>query len=160
MGGDCPLVGLACDERRERRPGAGSAKGIQSPFGQVGDARGEADAQDMRQRKHVVADATAIGVMGGDAEVCLMVEQAVDDVRRLAGAGDRRGVERRVAVGYVRVEQRRRLAAVWALNAPTASPRPAVGKCWPSELDTSAAPNRAASGWLCWALASMPSAGR
>ena len=39
----------------------------------------------MGQKKDVIADAAVVAVMHGDAEVCLIVEQPVDDVGGLAG---------------------------------------------------------------------------
>ena len=95
--GDQLLVDGAGDERRERRPGRGRAEGIEPALGQVRDARREPEAEQMREREDVVADPAAVGVVDGDAEVRLVVEQAVDDVRGLAGGRDRHGVVGRVA---------------------------------------------------------------
>jgi hypothetical protein len=94
--------GLPAMNDAKRWPGAGRTKGVWPAFGEVGDAWGEADAQHMRQREHMIAGSAAVRVVGGDADVCLVVEQSADDVRRLAGAGDRRGVEWRMAVRDVR----------------------------------------------------------
>jgi hypothetical protein len=109
MRGDDLLVGPAGVERRERRPGVGRPKGIQPPVSQVGDARGETDPKQVGKPENMIADATTISVVGSDAEISLVVEQPVDDMSRLAGSGNRRGIERRMAVGDVRVEQRCRL---------------------------------------------------
>jgi hypothetical protein len=59
------------------------------------------------EREDVVADAAAVGVVDGAGEVGLVVEQAVDDVRRLAGGRDGDGVERRVAGRDVGVDVNR-----------------------------------------------------
>ena len=53
--------------------------------------------EEMREPEHLVADATAVGVMDGAGEVRLMVEQAVDDAGGLAGGRDDHGVERRMS---------------------------------------------------------------
>lgn len=66
----------------------------------------------MGEREDVVADPAAVGVVGRDGEIGLVVEQTVDDVRRLAGGRDGCDVEGRVPRGVVRVEQRRRVVAV------------------------------------------------
>ena len=52
--------------------------------GKVGDARGEAESEQVRQGKYVVAHPASVRVMDGDVEVRLMVKQAVDDVSRFA----------------------------------------------------------------------------
>lgn len=70
----------------------------------------------MGEREDVVADAAAVGVVGGDAEVGLVVKQAVDDVCRLAGRRDCGDMVGRVPGGMVRVEQRRRVVAVARVN--------------------------------------------
>ena len=88
------------------------AEGIKLAVGQVRDARSELDPQQMRQGKHMVADPAAVGVMHGDAQVRLMVQQAINDVRRLTRGGDRDGVVWRVPGRDVGVEQRGRLTPV------------------------------------------------
>jgi hypothetical protein len=83
------------------------AEGVEPALGQVGDARREPEAEEMREPEHLVADAAAVGVMDGADEVRLMVEQAVDDVGGLAGRRDGHGMERRMPGRDVRVEKRR-----------------------------------------------------
>ena|SRR5215472_10521513 len=75
------------DKRRERRPGARRVEGIEPSLGEVRNARGELEAEQMGECEDMVADPSAVGVMGGDGEIGLVVEQAIDDVRRLAGSG-------------------------------------------------------------------------
>ena len=93
------FVGSSGDERRQRRPGRGRTEGVELAVGEVGDARGEAEAQEMRQGEHVVTHPAAVRVMDSYAEVRLVVEQAVDDVSRLA-----RGRNRSVWYGACRDE--------------------------------------------------------
>ena len=86
----------------------------------------------------------------GDVEIGVVVEEPVDDVRRLArGRRQKLGVERRVATGEVGVEGDDGLRPCCALTAPTASPGPPTGKCCPSELEIAPEPKNAASGCLC-----------
>ena len=80
------------DEWRERRPSAWRVEGIEPSLGKVRNARGELEAEQMGEREDMVADPSAVSVMDGDGEIGLVVEQAVDDVRRLAGRRDRDGV--------------------------------------------------------------------
>jgi hypothetical protein len=68
----------ASDEGREHWPRAGQPEGVEPAVGQVGDAWGEPEAEQMRQGEGVIADAAAVGVMGGNAQICLVIEQAVN----------------------------------------------------------------------------------
>ena len=64
VGRDQLFVDAPGDERREHRPSAGRPEGVEPALGQVGDARGEIEAEQIRQGEVVIADAAAIGVMG------------------------------------------------------------------------------------------------
>ncbi len=70
-----------------------------------GDARSEAEAEQMHQAKDVVGHAAAIGVVSGWSEIGLMIEQAVDNVRCFAVGRDHLGVKRRVTIGDVAVDR-------------------------------------------------------
>jgi hypothetical protein len=85
VGRDQLFVGAPANERREHRPCAGWSQGIEAALGQVGDARGKVETGEIGQGEVVIADTAAIGVMGEDAQVGLMIEQAVDDIGGLAG---------------------------------------------------------------------------
>src|SRR4051812_50223424 len=98
---------MAGNERREGGPSRGRTGSIEPALGEVGDARGEPEAEEMREPEHMVGHPTPIRVMGDDAEVRLVVEQAVDDVDGLAGGRDRRGGGGRVAGRGGGVEERR-----------------------------------------------------
>ena len=60
----------------------------------------------------MVADTAAIGVMHGDAEVRLVIQKAINDVRRLAGGRDRDGVVWCLPGRDLGLGQRGRLAPV------------------------------------------------
>ena len=75
---------------------ASSSSAVVLTVGQVRDARSELDPQQMRQGEHMIADPAAVGVMHGDAEVRLVIQQAINDVRRLTRGRDRDGVVWRV----------------------------------------------------------------
>ena len=55
----------------------GHAKGVEAPLCQVGNARGEIEAEQICQGEVVIADAAAIGVMSSDAQVGLVVEPSM-----------------------------------------------------------------------------------
>src|SRR3546814_3962712 len=70
------------------------------------DAGGEPEAAQMSPTKHVVGHPAGVGVVLLDGKACLMVQQAVQDARRLAGrGGDHLGVERTVLVGDMGIER-------------------------------------------------------
>src|SRR3546814_9622273 len=77
------------------------------------DAGGEPEAAQMSPTKHVVGHPAGVGVVLLDGKACLMVQQAVQDVRRLAGrGGDHLGVERTVLVGDMGIERHAGLVTV------------------------------------------------
>ena len=106
MGRDQLFVDAPGDERFEHRPSACWSKGVEAPLCQVGNARGEIEAEQICQGEVVIADGAAIGVVGRDAQVGFVVEQAVDDIGGFAGGRDRDRVVRRLARRQVRVEKR------------------------------------------------------
>ena len=113
MGADVLHVDAAADPSGERRVGLGVAVDIQTLVGQIADARRETEAQQMHQREHLVGEAGRVGVVLLDAQVRLVVEQAVQHVGRVAHGGiDDLGMERRVLVGEVGVKRYARLLAV------------------------------------------------
>ena len=105
MRGDQLLIDYPGDERCKRRPIACRAERIEPALGQVRNARREREAEEIRQCEDVIADAAAVGMVRCDAEVRLMIEQAVDHVRGLSGWWDRDRLERRLASCEMRVEQ-------------------------------------------------------
>src|SRR5205085_7688110 len=90
VGCDQLFVNAPGDKRFEHRPSACWSKGVEAPLCQVGNARGEIEAEQISQGEVVIADGAAIGVMSSDAQVGLVVEQAVDDIGGFAGRRVRR----------------------------------------------------------------------
>jgi len=121
---DVPDVDCAADHRSERgvRPGLSLffISLSEEPFvGQVADARGEAEAQQVHQSEHMVREAGRVGVVFFDPQIGFMVEQAVEDVGGIAHRGvDDFGVEGRVLVGDVGVELHAWLRAVPQVYLP------------------------------------------
>jgi hypothetical protein len=68
------------DERLERRPSVCRAESVEAPLREVGNARRKIKAKQIRQGEDVITDAAAVGVVGRDAQVGFVVEQAVDDI--------------------------------------------------------------------------------
>ena len=64
MGRNQLFIGAPADERLEHRPCAGRSQGVEASLGQVGNARGKIEANEIGQGEVVIADAAAIGVMG------------------------------------------------------------------------------------------------
>jgi hypothetical protein len=77
------------DEWLKHGPGIRRPEGVQTSPRQVGDARRKMEAEQIRQSEGMIADAAAIGVVGRDTQIGLVVEQAVDDMGGLSGRGDR-----------------------------------------------------------------------
>ena len=72
---------------------------------QVADARREPKAQEVHQAKDVIGKARRVGVVLLDAQVGLVVQQAIQHIGRVAHADiDHLGAERRVLVGDMGVE--------------------------------------------------------
>ncbi len=62
---------------------------MEPAVGEVRDARGEAEPEQVTEREHVIRDAAAVGVVDRDVEVAAVIQQSVDDMRGLAlGRGD------------------------------------------------------------------------
>jgi hypothetical protein len=116
MRGDEAFVGATGDEGRQRRPVRGRSEAIEPTLGEVGDTWREPESQQMGQGKDVITDAAAVGVMDGDTEVRLVIEQPVDDVGGLARGWDGDGMVRGVTRRNMRVEQRRHLAPVVGID--------------------------------------------
>lgn len=113
MAFDQALVDPAGDEGCDRRTGRLPREEMQPALADIGNARREAEAEQMAKREHMIGDAASIGVVIGDREIGGMMEEPVQDVRRLAGGGgDDLGVEGRIAVGDVGVEGDGRLRAL------------------------------------------------
>ena len=91
---------------------------IKAPLREVGNARRKMKAEQIRQREDMIADAAAVGVVGRDAQVSLLVEQSVDDISGFAGRRDRNRVVGSLAGREVRVENRGSSALVMSVDRP------------------------------------------
>ena len=65
MSPDQHLVDSARDERLQRWPSGGGAKRIKPTVMEIGNARREAKAQEVAERKHVVGNSATVGVVDG-----------------------------------------------------------------------------------------------
>lgn len=105
------------DKRGEdwRRKNAGKRE--QPPIFDIPQSRGKLEAQQVAKGEHVVGGAARIGVMLLDPKAALVVQQAIEDIRRLArGRGDDLGVIRAERIGNMGVERHARLVAVVSVH--------------------------------------------
>ena len=118
------------DGSRGARP---VAVGIIVAFvGQITDARGELESKWVKQCKDVVGEAGRIGVVLLDSELGFVVEEPVEHMSGVAHIGvDHLGVERRVLVGQMGIEQDARLAAVFGVSVACGFPMAAGAKALP-----------------------------
>ena len=94
------------------------AEAVEPPVLQVRNARRELEAEQGAEGEDMIGIAAAIGVVAADRDLALVIEQPVEHMQRLAGGRrDHLGVERRVAVGEVRVELEPGLIAVMGIEA-------------------------------------------
>lgn len=114
-------VERAADHRAQRRVILAVLHDVELGILQVADARREAETEQVHQREDVIGEAGRVGVVLLDAQVRLVVQQPVEHVGR-AGHADvhHLGVERRVLIGDVGVEQLSRFAAVLRVDVPGA----------------------------------------
>jgi hypothetical protein len=77
-------IELAADQRSERWMIALLARHIQPLIGEIADAGCEAESQQMAECKDVIREARRIGVVPLDPKVRFMVEQAIENMRRIA----------------------------------------------------------------------------
>ena len=101
------------DHGREQRVDAQARRQVQPTVLEVAHARREAIAEEGHEPEDVVGGTACVDRVLVDRQPGLVVEQAVEHVRRLTGGrGDHLGVERTVLVGDVGVERDARLVAV------------------------------------------------
>lgn len=121
-------VDVAADQAGDSRVLLRVAADIQALVGQITDARGEAETEQMHQAEHMVGEAGRVGVVFLDPQVGLVIQQAVQDVGGVAHRGvDDLDVERRVLVVDVGVELHARFLTVLQVHlcgelSPAASP--------------------------------------
>ena len=144
------------DEWLEHGPGFRPPEGVKASPRQIGDAWRKIEAEQIGQGEDVVADAAAIGVVGCDAQVGLVVEQPVDDMGGLPGGRNRDRVVRRLAGRKVRVKKCRGGPLVMRIDrrrGPPALPRSRrlrfpSGRGWGSAPQDSSIAARIAAGSL------------
>ena len=108
---------VAANHRLECIVGSIALGNEQLGVAQVADARREAEAQQVHQREDVIGEARRVGVVLFDPQVGFVVQQAIEHIGRVAHADVHDlGVERRVLVGYVRVERPPWAAAVFRVD--------------------------------------------
>ena len=110
--------------RGSGRPSAYWSKGVEAPLCQVGNARGEIEAEQICQGEVVIADGVAIGVLRSNAQVGLGIEQAIDDIGGFAGRRDRNHMVVRLASREVRMEKCGCGAFVMGVDRSDSFPRP------------------------------------
>jgi hypothetical protein len=102
-------IELAANQRSERRMVALLAWHIEPFVGEIADAGSKTKAQQVTERKDVIGETRRIGVMLLNPQIGLMVEQAIENMRRIPGIrGDDLG--RRVCTGRRYGCRRARLA--------------------------------------------------
>ncbi len=70
---------------------------IEPLVGEIADAGSEAESQQMAEGKGVIGKTSRVGVMLLDAQIGFMIEQTIENTRRIACIrGDDLGIERRV----------------------------------------------------------------
>ena len=108
IGVDKPADQRSKNWRRDR-----TGKQIQSAIFDIPQSRGEAEAQHVASTEHVVGGAARIGVVLFDLKTALVVEQAIEDMRRFArGRGNDLGMIRAELIGDMGVERYAWLIAV------------------------------------------------
>ena len=97
--------------------------------------------QEVAQTKHMIDRAGRVGVTLADFQGAFMMQQAIQNMRGLAGVRrDDLGVKRRVAIGDMRVELHAGFRSVFAVVIGAGSPCPPALKNWPSDDDVSPSP--------------------
>ena len=150
MGSDERDVDASGDQRFERGIGRRSTEAIETPTLQIRDTRGKQEPEQRTECEDVVGIAAAVGVVTVGRNITLMIEQPVEHMHGFAcGCRNHLGVERRVAVGEVRVELDPGFIAVMGIDAARFAAEAAGPKDWPSEEEAEPPPNTAASGSRC-----------
>ena len=92
---------------------------IEPLVGGIADAGRETKAQKVAERKDVIGEASGVGVMLLDPQIGLMVEEAIENMRRITGIrGDYLHIEGCVLVGDVGVKEHVRFIPVAEIDLP------------------------------------------
>ena len=112
-------IQLAPDQRSERRVVALLSWHIKPLVGEIPDAGRKAKAQQVAERKDMIGKAGRVGVVLLDPQIGLMVEQTIENMRRIAGIrGNHLGIEGRVLVGDMGVKEHAWLVAIAQIDLP------------------------------------------
>ena len=105
------------DQRLERRIGRRRSEAVEAPLAEVADARREPEAQQRAGGKDLIGCRGRVGRVLVDAEPAAMIEQSVEDVRRLARRrGDGLGMKGPELVGEMGVEHHAGLVPVASID--------------------------------------------
>ena len=125
---------VVADHRFERVVGGFALRDVEFGVAQVTDARREAEAKQVHQRKNVIGEACRVGVVLLDAQIGFVVQQTVEHVGRVAHADVHDlGMKRRVLVGDVGIERPPWAAAVLRVDVPRALGLAAGSEITPSQ---------------------------
>ena len=87
MGADQGQVDAPADHRLQRRVIGRLAEAVEPAVLEIGNARGELEAEQGAERENMVGIAAAIGVVAADRHLALVIEQRVQHMQRFAGGG-------------------------------------------------------------------------
>ena len=94
---------------------------IELCFSKVPDTRREDEPEQPHERKDVIGESRSVRVVLSDAQIRLVVQQAVEHIRVVINADiDHLGAERRVLIRDVRVESSTWFSAVLGVDVPGA----------------------------------------
>ena len=138
---------------------AGFALAVEPCFSENAQPRREAKAQKMHESEDVIGEAGRVGVMLLDAQIRLVVKQAIEHIGSMPDADvDRLGVVGRELTGEVGVERPSRLRAILWIDVAGALSLPSHFEALPVRGRVVPSPQCSANGWRDWALTSPASA--
>jgi hypothetical protein len=104
------------DHRRQGGIDGAAIGDVEPAIGEIANARREPKPHEMAQAEDMIDRAGRVGVMLADFKATFVMQQAVQNIRGFAGVSrDHVGVERRIAIGDVRVEFHARLRAIFGV---------------------------------------------
>ncbi len=88
-------INCAADQRFEGRINGHARQEVKPAILDVAQPRRETESEQVAEAEYVISCAAGVGVVFGDLQAGLMIEQPIEDVGRLAcGSGNNLGVER------------------------------------------------------------------
>jgi hypothetical protein len=111
--------------RGSPRPFAGD---IDPLVGKIGNSWRKFEAQHVAEREDLVGEPGGVGVVLFDAQLGFVIQKAIEHMGRVADIGvDHLGVERRVLIGQMGIEQDAGLAAVFGVAVAAGRTRRPIG---------------------------------